>query len=659
MMALSFTPGQTVAAPDWEALFAQHGGSKSQQRRQPTKAEQEAALATDEDLDQNPIYRYYAADGSYVEARAAPNGDYQIVAYQPSEKFKQTQTSQSQQGTQVGSDTRTDAQGNTIKVTRWRRPDGTEYSTEDTVTKAPATATTGEDVKPLQGHPGVHVRTRSVKDAQGNTQQVTEYVDDQGRPVREPTAPPRIISADPGKKYWVVEDPDTHLPKAVKNPTYRADSKIEYNQANGRWYQITEDEDGTPVINELKPGQGTITPSQIPVLQARYGQISQGLGQVLGQLNGQLSRGEITQTELNDRFKAAHQQAEVQVNEINSILENSKAVWTTQVQERGQTFTEAANRRSFASSIMGNAMSTGREIAGGALPGSGRAIAEGVMTLMDLGQRYAQGMGGFPSMQSTPLPPALQQAASMNLPGFGPEAAGAPPAAGGQSPPGGPSPQPSAVGPVGQGITATTAAAVDPTRANVDAANRAVGAGSQAAFGALGVGPGAAGAPLLRPPPPVPGQSPVAPPLGTAPAVGGPTPLPLPFTGQNPNPRPLEGPAQRGIEPIPLAVPGQGSIEPIPLAVPGQGSIEPLSGGPIGMQSPGMGPLSALGSTFGAGMAGSPMGVPRAVGGGGLFDPNQEMQSMLSASMTGGYGGAGTADPAWEEAVRRAMGMLG
>jgi hypothetical protein len=113
----------------------------------------------------------------------------------------------------------------------------------------------------------------------------------------------------------------------------------------------------------------------------------------------------------------------------------------------------------------------------------------------------------------------------------------------------------------------------------------------------------------------------VAPPLGLAPAVGGPTPSPLPFTGQNPNP-------------VLQTAPPWG---PSPTA-----------------------PLGALGATFGAGMAGSPTGVPVAAGGGGLFDPNREMQAMMAASTSAGsYGGEGGADPEWEEAVRRAMGLFG
>ncbi len=90
-MAILLTPGQTVAGPDWEALFAQHGGSQSNQIRPPTKSEQDAADNAGDDLEQNPIYRYYAADGSYVEARKAQNGDYQIVDYKPSQKFQENQ----------------------------------------------------------------------------------------------------------------------------------------------------------------------------------------------------------------------------------------------------------------------------------------------------------------------------------------------------------------------------------------------------------------------------------------------------------------------------------------------------------------------------------------------------------------------------------------
>lgn len=609
-MAITLAPGQVVGQGDWDALFTQHGGMRTTQQsilRPPTKEEiQAAAVSGDDDpaFQQRPIYRYNLIDGSHVEARTSRDGaGWEVVAYTPSQKYQQQQTPAAQQGQAVGSKQDTDTAGNVTKVTTYKRPDGTTYEVIDSVSHAPKPAT--RDEKPVQvgGKNFIQVSTVDPATGQSKTVLLDPVTRQEVQPPVEPK-PAQAVSAPSNQKWIARQNPTTNELEFVRNQNYVPDSKLITDPVTGRMRVLTEDENGNPVLKDLDD-RTTIKPADIPVLQAKYGQIGQSLGAYLQDLNGRVSRGEITVQERDNAFKAAHQQAETQVSEINSILETSKSVWTNQLAERNQQYGEAANRRSYAGSIMNNAVSTGRGIAEGALPGSGRAIAEGVMTLMDMGQRYAQGMGGFPSMQNIPPPPALQQAASMNLPGFGPGAGAAPPAAGGPPPPG-PAGGPSAVGPVGAGIAATTAAAVDPTRANVDAANQAVGAGARSAFGALGI-PGPNPAPLLPPPPPVPGQAPVAPPVGLAPAVGGPTPSPLPFTGQNPNPT----------------------------------------------------PLGALGSQFGAGMAGSPIGVPAAAGGGGYFDRNQEAQAMLSASMTGGYGGAGVADPEWERAVRAAMGMVG
>jgi hypothetical protein len=103
------TPGQVVAAGDWQALADQHDGpikpGQPGDIRPPTKAELDAYygnadLAGDwyADYQNNPIRRYYFKDGSFVEARQASNGvDYQIVAYQPSQKFQQQQAQAQQQ----------------------------------------------------------------------------------------------------------------------------------------------------------------------------------------------------------------------------------------------------------------------------------------------------------------------------------------------------------------------------------------------------------------------------------------------------------------------------------------------------------------------------------------------------------------------------------
>jgi hypothetical protein len=91
-------PNQVIAGPDWDQLVSQHGGTKGPPTpRPPSKTEQAAADDAGDDLTQNPIYRQYLADGTYVEYRKAPNGtDSQIVDYKPSAKFTQQQTRQDQ-----------------------------------------------------------------------------------------------------------------------------------------------------------------------------------------------------------------------------------------------------------------------------------------------------------------------------------------------------------------------------------------------------------------------------------------------------------------------------------------------------------------------------------------------------------------------------------
>lgn len=530
------------------------------------------------------------SDGTYTKT---------FQGIDPKQQGQPATTATSQQGTPTGSRQSTDAAGNVTKVTTYERPDGTTYEREDTVTQAPKPATRNETPVTVNGKNLIKVETVDPATGQSKTVLLDPVTRAEVQAPEPPKPAAQVVSAPSNQKWIARQNPATNEVEFVRNQNYVPDSKLVTDPTTGRMRVLTEDENGNPVLKDLND-QTTIKPNDIPVLQAKYGQIGQSLGAYLTDLNGRVSRGEMTPQERDAAFKAAHQQAEVQVSEINSILENSKAVWSRQVEERGQTFTEAANRRSFAGSVMGNALTTGREMAQGALPGSGRAIAEGVMTLMDMGQRYAGGMGGFPSMAPTPLPPALQQAASMNLPGFGPELAGGPPAPSMTSDAGGsPSPGPSTQSMVGVPAAAPPSGGAPPGRP----------------------------APLLPPPPPVPGQSPLPP--------GGPRVAP-----------------PSAIEPIPNAVPGQGVVQPIPNAVPGQGPIEPIPLAPPG-------PLGGLGSMFGAGIAGSPMGVPASAGGGGLFDPALEGQSMLSASMTGGYGGAGVADPDWERAVQAAMGLFG
>ncbi len=623
-MAISFTPGQVVSWDDLNALMAQHGspgGAKSVTKveRKPLTKEQRNAIEDaggDPDApEQDPTYRYFFEDGSYVDAKAAsrgafdeqgrPKDTFQIVDYKPSAKYQEQQRPQSQEGTPIGSRQTTDQQGNTVKITTYRRPDGTTYERTDTVSQAPKPATRTETPVQVGGKNLIKVDTADPATGQAKTVYLDPTTRQEVQPPEPPKPTPTAVSAPPNQKWIPQRDPQTQEITYTKNPNYTPPSQIVTDPATGRMREITEDENGKPIVRDVTV-QTTIKPSDIPVLQAKYGQISQGLGNLLADLNGRVSRGEMTTQERDAAFKAAHQQASTQVEEMNSILENSRSIWTQEIAERSHQYTEAANRRSFAGSLATNAFTTGARLAESSGPGHGEAIARGVAAMMDMGQKYAAGMGGFPSMAPIGLPPALQQARGMSLPGFG--EGGAP----GGPPPGGP--PPGAAPPATTGISNTTDAGGVPRV--YTPASSTTGSG--------------------------------LPPGGAAPSGVAPTAMPPPFVGQHVgalgtvSAAPPLGLAPAGSPPPSESLPSTASTAPQPY-----------------LGQPGNPTLMGMGAGFGAGADGSPIGVPAAIGGGGSFDPSSEGQGMLAASLTGGYGGAGVPDPAWEEAVRRAMQGFG
>lgn len=423
---------------------------------------------------------------------------------------------------------------------------------------------------------------------------------------------PQPIPLPAGQK-WVIWDNGDGTTRTEKNPNYKPPSQIRADPSTGRLQEITEDDNGRPVVRDVRQ-ETTIKPTDLPVLQAKYGEIAQGLGQLAQELNGKVSRGEMTPEERQTAFTAAHQQAKTLVDEINGMIDNSRQTWAQEIQQRGQTFGEAANRRSFAGNVLSTAVGEGGRVAMSAGPGHGAAIAGGVAALLGIGQQFAQGMGGLPEMNEIGMPRALQQAREAGLPGARGSEAGPPQGLGG-GPPGLPPGAPPGVppGPPAGGPNA-------------------LGLGASGAVPAPGGAPAPLPAPLLRPPPPV-GPAP----LPLAPAAGGPQPAPLP-------PAPPGGPQPA---PLPLAPPARDDWRTNPGAPPTTQRNLPVPGGPLG--------LSGLGAEMSAGMAGSPIGMPVALGGGGAFDPSAELQSMLGASTSASsFGGEGMADPAWEEAVKRA-----
>lgn len=87
-------PGQTVGSGDWDALVQQHGGMPSVGQRVPVDDPNVLKLLEQPGmgayLQQHPVYRYYFADGTYVDTYTDENGqDAHIVDYKPSARFTQ------------------------------------------------------------------------------------------------------------------------------------------------------------------------------------------------------------------------------------------------------------------------------------------------------------------------------------------------------------------------------------------------------------------------------------------------------------------------------------------------------------------------------------------------------------------------------------------
>jgi hypothetical protein len=597
-VAIIFTPGQVVAGPDWEALFGQHGGSKSQQIRPPTKEEQRAIEDAGGDVDQNPIYRYYAEDGSYVEARTAPNGDYQIVSYTPSERFKQAETKRAA----ADPAQQTPAQQNDAALNAQRAKNAAlppeqdpRYETDqERATRADATIkaqgaaadaqrkeaeTAAERNKPQVAAGTLNTTSPNIGVVDPATGNITwkpnpNYQSPSPQPITIPGNPKTITWDDgPGKPL-----------RTEKNPAYVKPSKIMPHPSDPtKMVNVTEDDNGNPVILPVDD-KTTIKPADLPVLQAKYGQIAQGLGALAQDLNSRYARGEITEAQKNTAFTAAHQQAQTQVSEINQILDTSKAIWSGELTQRGQSLSETQSRRGFAQNIFDRAAATGMGIATSAGPGHGKDIAAGVGALMNMGQRYAEGMGGFRESPEIALPAALQQARGMGIPGFGdtggpPGPPGAAPGLSGAPTPAGMSPPPAGF-PPGTGVSNTT---------------------------------DAGGVPRLMTPASATG--PVAAPPGAGPQA------------------PAAGHGDPGFYPPGMQGPNTTDPRFYPPGMQGPSTVDP-GFHPPGLQGMGQALQSGLG--FG--------GSPVAAGGGGMYDPSQDIQGMIGDG----------ADPTWAEAVRRA-----
>jgi hypothetical protein len=201
MMAVTISPGMVVAPGDWDALFTQHGGIRPQAdpsnvSPKPTDA---GYLPRDK---QQPVYRYFLADGSTVDARTSPDGTgWEIVEYKPAKEFvqAQTQAQRQEQPRQApgGNPWKDDGPEAGATGRRWGWNQDTGLYDRDL---GPSPAAQGIGTKPPQGPstqqeavPGYPGWTQATsKDAQGN--QITVYYgpgsDTPQRSLPEKPAPP-------------------------------------------------------------------------------------------------------------------------------------------------------------------------------------------------------------------------------------------------------------------------------------------------------------------------------------------------------------------------------------------------------------------------------------------------------------------------------------
>lgn len=430
-MAIIVTPGQVVAAPDWEALFAQHGGSKSNQLRPPTKAEQDAADNTGDDLEQNPIYRYYAADGSYVEARRAPNGDYQIVDYKPSQKYQQTQTPSAQN--QVPRDAVPRIEGtpvpgggfdNESPIKVWRRPDNSIVKTEsldanelkkwqeDRERSRNPGRKTDAEIKAEQEKADREVVDVTYTGTGKNRQKVTTYRS--GRKATE--AAPQNATA-----VSVTYDPDGT--------------------------KVTKWDDGTTTREQQRPGERAaeqraaekdtfgVEPAGAPEMTYSVGQMSAGLrtySQWLSQqvklhrdTNGAQGIAPNEATKLMERRIAL---AEAALKEQEGLVNAQSGQRRDDIGQRRDTLSETQSRRGAAERALKQVQDATAPLLKYMLPGDARAFVAAQQEMLQNALGYAGQWGGLresPEIGADTFP-ALRQIREASMAGIQTAAAGGP-----------------------------------------------------------------------------------------------------------------------------------------------------------------------------------------------------------------------------------------
>ncbi len=472
-MAISVTPGQRLTRDEWEALFQQHGLAKANAYPVNVSASKPLKDQVLSGEDQRPVYRYYATDGTYVEARTADNGeDFEIVSYKPSKQAEQA----------AGTDQNTPAAREAARLEAERArnrslpPDQDPRDETDAQRAARADATRKEQeakaeaTRKEQEAKAERERKEAEAAAARPPQERVNPADPTKRQVWNPTSkawedagavaqkpdkpdPGQLVTGGDGKKYRVRVGPnnetiveETAVPAEVKPPQNvikRGDDGRDYvlsvdAQGNGISRPVEGSSGGRPKPRERMKDpaggpdlelqdDGTWTPIKvegrpeapdIPALRGEFGSIATELSELSRQLEAEVGAGRLTPDRATSIFNARHAAATTRVNEIKTIVDSARGIYGDQVAQRGQSLADEANRRSTAASTYATATGAFNNLFDKPMPGAGQYASAAFEQLLGMARKHAEASGA-PAQQrpEIAMPRSAQQILEMELPG--------------------------------------------------------------------------------------------------------------------------------------------------------------------------------------------------------------------------------------------------
>jgi hypothetical protein len=434
-MAITISPGAILTPDQWDALFEQHGrfrpGTDPEPATVSTKPGDPAYVSRDK---QQPVYRYFLTDGTTVDARTSPDGSgWEIVDYKPSPKAKEAQKQE-----EPAAQTPATQEAARIRDEKWwnqntpPNPDNpraggsgraethTDRIEREAKEAKEAQAETERKEKEARAE-AERNRPQVIASTASSTSRRVGYMLPDGTIKWEDNPNynkpnPEPISAPSTVKHIVYMDADGKR-VVEKNPNYKPPSKVDKDPDTGEMIEITEDADGNPLIRPVRR-EGTATPSPAatyPALQARAGQVSTTYTSKAQEIWARHQNGEITQKERDTALEQLTAQATSQINEINSVLSNSRAIWQDQITQRGQNINDASSRRTFASNILSQ---IGQVSSGMGTDKAG--IGRNITALAKLGMLLGDASGGLKESPEIDMPTAVKESRDFALPGFSP-----------------------------------------------------------------------------------------------------------------------------------------------------------------------------------------------------------------------------------------------